>query len=135
MNRNKKDVHSTMNSLFSGMDPVPFHLIEKVGSDWGEEDYENEILEGLKFCHDICHIPVSICYDWLPVQDIAVKIAIYIAETIDKKFILVVDTPCINHILHNYYIHSMKNSHDLQCMVNELGEIARYLRSPNVIQI
>lgn len=121
---NKKVVHSTINNPFSGMTPVPFRTIEKTDSDWGEEEYENEILEGLKFCYELGLTPVAICHDRLPAQAIAVKRAIEMAETIDKKFSLVVDVPCMNHILHNCLINSIKKSQDLRFMINEIDEIA-----------
>ena len=130
---NKKVVHSTINNPFSGMAPVPFRTIEK--TDWGEEEYENEILEGLKFCYELGLTPVAICHDRLPAQAIAVKRAIEMAETIDKKFSLVVDVPCMNLILHNCLINSIKKSQDLRFMINEIDEIAKYLRNNNVIQI
>ncbi len=47
---------------------------------------------------------MTICHDRLPTQAIAVKRAIQITETIDKKFSLVVDVPCMNHILHNNHV-------------------------------
>lgn len=132
---NKKVVHSTINNPFSLMAPVPFRTIEKVDSDWGEAEYENEILEGLKFCSEIGLTPVAICHDRLPAQAIAVKKALQIAQTIDPKFCLVVDVPCINHVLHNCFIHSMKKSQDLKHMIDEIDQIAKYLRSHDVIQI
>ena len=123
-NLNKKVVHSTINNPFSGMAPVPFRTIEKTDSDWGEEEYKNEILEGLKFCYELGLTPVAICHDRLPAQAIAVKRAIEMAETIDKKFSLVVDVPCMNYILHNCLINSIKKSQDLRFMINEIDEIA-----------
>lgn len=107
---NKKVVHSTINNPFSGMVSVQFHTIEKEETDWDKQEYENKIIQGLKFCSDIGLTPVAISHDRLPCLAIVVKKALQIAETIDQIFSIVVDTSCINHILHNCFIRSLKNS-------------------------
>ena len=106
---NMKIVHVTLSNPFSMMAPLPFRSTTK-DKEWNSGDYKAEIetvLTQLKTGGRLC--PVSICHDRLAAQSTAVTQVIReLCQSPDSSDQLLVDVPCMNHLLHNAFSASLK---------------------------
>ena len=76
-------------------------------------------------------IPISICHDRLPAQSSAIRELLN--DSNNGNYSRIVDVPCINHILNNIFVKSMKNTNELRLIVNEIDDLCRGLRTNEAI--
>ena len=130
---NMRVVHTTLGNPFSSVAPVPFHATKKEGCDWRIQEYYTEIetiLTELKSAGNI--IPVAICHDRLRAQSTAVaRVLSKMRESVDPTDCLVVDVPCLNHLLNNSFASAIEGR--FRGLIQKVGNFARVLRTRDCI--
>ena len=130
---NMRVVHTTLGNPFSSVAPVPFHATKKEGCDWRIQEYYTEIetiLTELKSAGNI--IPVAICHDRLRAQSTAVaRVLSKMRESVDPADCLVVDVPCLNHLLNNSFASAIEGR--FRGLIQKVGNFARVLRTRDCI--
>ena len=132
---NMRIVHSTINSPFSGLAPVPFRSVPKIGQEWCEKDYMTEVETALACLQDTGLTPVSICHDRLACQDSAVKHVLAQLGAQNPVYSLIVDVPCLNHMLHNCLINAKNRVSCLRGVIGRISDLAKELRKPEAIMV
>ena len=130
---NMKVVHSCFNNPFSGLAPVPFRSVEKRNGDWCEQDYASEIETAITCLLDAGLVPVAICHDRLASQDSAIR---HVLERLaeNPELSLIVDVPCMNHLLHNCLMSAKKACAPLDAVIGWLSDFAKRLRKDDGVR-
>lgn len=121
-------VHTTLANPHSCLPPIPFHATKKDEKEWCIEDYVSElscIFAELKSRGKL--IPVSVCHDRLSAQSAAVVETLrQLKESEDPSDRLIIDVPCMNHMLNNAFTSSIHGP--FKELIQEVIEFANRLR-------
>ena len=128
---NMKVVHSTISNPYSNISPLPFRATQKDETDWGIVEYKEEIMTALTQIESCGLIPISICHDRLPAQSSAIRELLNDSE--NECYSRIVDVPCINHILNNVFVKTLRNTNELRLLVSEIEDLCRRLRTTEAI--
>ena len=130
-------VHTIIANPFSGVPPIPIHATEKEEHDWCIEDYMTEIssvLTEMKSRGKL--IPIAICHDRLRAQSVAIdRVLQQLRQGQEPIDGLVVDVPCMNHLLNNSFSSSIDGRFqkmiafvdDFQCVLQPDGYTSQTL--------
>ena len=137
---NMRVVHSTLSNPFSQMAPIPFRTVQKLGSDWKIDDYQNEIetaiseIENYNSNHfENDHIKiVAICHDRLPSQSSAISKVISNIKQ-HNKIIPITDVSCLNHLIHNSFLGALNNCSEFRKLISQIDEFVPLLRKRDAV--
>ena len=126
-------VHTIIANPFSGVPPIPIHATEKEEHDWCIEDYMTEIssvLTEMKSRGKL--IPIAICHDRLRAQSVAIdRVLQQLRQGQEPIDGLVVDVPCMNHLLNNSFSSSIDGR--FQKMIAFVDDFADRLRTRDAV--
>ena len=133
---NLRIVHSTISNPFSLMLPVPFRSTKKEENDWIIEDYIEELetitsqIISLNDMQDLNnHIIITgICHDRLVTQSSAVRIFLSNLKISNPIQGLIVDVPCLNHLLNSSFVCAKNECNAFKEIVKQIEEKAVILR-------
>ena len=131
----------TQSSPFSRIAPLPFRAVRKVHENWCSEDCVADITESLMALQEINSkrdlnrqlVVVSICHDRFSAQCIAVRRVIEQLKHDDPMLELVIDVPCLCHLLNNTSTGALSRCEPLQSCVTGVEQMAVLLRKTDAV--
>ena len=133
---NMKVVHTTLSNPFSTLPPLPFRTTTKDENEWRIQDYKSEIETTLTTLEEgIELVPISVCHDRLSAQAEAVRQVILEGTRCPVSHRqLLVDIPCLNHLLNNAFTATTKND-KFMAMIHNIEGFASIIREKQAVEI
>ena len=109
-------VHTTFTNPFSDRPPIPSHATKKEDQEWCIEDYVPEIsciFAELKSRGKV--VPVSVCHNRLSSQaPVVIQTLHQMKESQDPSNRVIIDIPCMNHVLSKGFTRASNNAERLK---------------------
>lgn len=139
---NMRVVHSTLSKPYGRLAPLPFRATEKKGQDWDIAHYQLEIetiiseIESFNSSHfqNEQLILVSICHDRLPPQSAAISKVISNLRN-QTGTLPIVDVSCLNHLIHNSFLRTIKNYVELSRMIAAINILVASIRKRETVGV
>lgn len=133
---NMKVVHTTLSNPFSSLPPLPFRTTTKEESEWRVQDYKSDIEKTLALLRESTQlVPISVCHDRLSAQSEAVRqISMEFSQCSEGNGQLLVDIPCLNHLLNNAFSATIKHE-KFRWMIRVVEDLAAMIREKAAVKI
>ena len=127
---NMRVVHVTLANPFSGQAPIPFRTTRKEGAEWRISDYADEVMTALtELMSRKTVIPVAILHDRLAAQSTGIrKVLAVLRSSDDQNARLIVDVPCLNHLVNNAFSAAM-NDPGINGMMSAIETLTKTIRT------